>query len=299
MTEEKAKSYLHSRALIANIITEYSETVTPGCVIRTSPAEGSTVKIGSEVVLYIATDTKETVKMPDIQGTTREMAEQTLKALDLEIGTVTEVESELEAGIVVEQYIEKDTDVPVGSKIDFTVSNGNPPQSSIDVFVTLPSVNKTGILKIYLNNSLYLTSNELYLDGGITQFTISGTGSDNSYTITIDDSPVQKGKIDFTQSPAVISNVEEIVFDNKVVLNNVVGMTEQEAIDKLRDADFYNIECLKQSSSTVPAGVVIEQLPYADGTKKYSTDEAITLIVSTGPESVNSSNTGTGTVTVE
>ncbi len=299
MTEEKAKSYLSSRALIATVITEYSETVTPGCVIKTSPAEGSTVKIGSEVVLYIATDTKETVKMPDIQGTTREMAEQTLKALDLEIGTVTEVDSELEAGIVVQQFIEKDTDVPVGSKIDFTVSNGNPPQSSVDVFVTLPSVNKTGILKIYLNNALYLTSNELYLDGGITQFTISGTGSDNNYTITIDDSPIQKGKIDFTQSPAVISNVEEIVFENKVVLNNVVGMTEQEAIDKLKNADFNNIECLKQSSSTVPAGVVIDQVPASDGTTKFSTNEAITLIISTGPENVNISDTGAGAVTIE
>ncbi len=289
MTETEAKNYLNSRGIIATVISEYSETVTSGCVIKTSPEVGSTVQIGSEVTLYIATDTQETVKVPQLQGCGREEAEELLKAHDLEPGVVTEVNSELEAGMVVEQSVEADTEVPIGSKIDFSVSNGIPPESSVDVFVTLPAVNKTGILKIYINNSLFYTSGELYLDGGTSQFTLSGTGSDNSYTITIDDTPIQKGKVDFTQSPAVITQVEDIVFDNKVVLNNVVGMTEQEAIDKLVIAGFnrHNIETVKQSSSNVPAGVVISQTPRADGTTKFSTNESITLNVSTGPATTN------------
>lgn len=285
MTEEKAKSYLNQRGIISTVISEYSETVTPGCVIKTSPEIGSTVKIGSEVTLYIATDTKNTVPMPEIQGTTREMAEEQLKAVGLEPGVVTEVNSELEAGVVVQQSVAKDTDVPVGSKIDFTVSNGILPESSVDVFVTLPSVNKTGILKIYLNSVLFFTSEELYLDGATKQFTLTGTGVDNTYTITIDDSPIQKGKVDFSQNPAVITEVEEITFDNKVVLNNVVGMSQQEAIDKLTMAGFKaeNIETIKQSSTTVSAGVVISQVPVSDGTTKFSTNESITLVVSSGP----------------
>lgn len=282
MTEEKAKNYLNSRGIISTVISEYSDSVTPGCVVRTSPEVGSTVRIGSEVVLYIATDTQETVKMPNIQGTTREMAEQALKAADLEIGTVTEVNSELEAGIVVQQSVEKDTEIPIGSKIDFTVSNGIPPESSVDVYVTLPSVNKTGILKIYLNSVLFYTSEELYLDGATKQFTLSGSGSENNYTITIDDSPVQKGKVDFTQEPALITEVEEITFNNKVVLINVGGMKEQEAIEKLKNAGFKNVETVKQPSVTVPYGVVISQIPGADGITKYSTNESITLNVSSG-----------------
>ena len=289
MTEEKAKSYLNQRGIISTVISEYSETVTPGCVIKTSPEIGSTVKIGTEVTLYIATDTKETVKMPDIQGTTREMAEKLLESKDLEVGVVTEVDSELEAGIVVQQSVEVDADVPVGSKIDFTVSNGNPPESSVDVFVTLPSVNKTGILKIYINSVIFFTSEELYLDGATKQFTLTGSGADNSYTITIDDSPVQKGKVDFSQDPAVITEVEEITFDNKVVLNNVVGMTQQEAIDKLTMAGFKaeNIETIKQNSATVPEGVVISQVPVSDCTTKFSTNESISLVVSSGPTATN------------
>ena len=283
MTEEKAKNYLNSRSIISTVVTEYSSTVTPGCVIRTSPEVGSTVRIGTEVVLYIATDTQQTVIMPDIQGTTREMAEQALKAADLEVGTVTEVNSEFEEGVVVQQSVEKDTEVPIGSKIDFSVSNGIPPASSVDVNVTLPSVNKTGILKIYLNSVLFYTSEELYLDGATKQFTLSGSGSENSYTITIDDSPVQKGKVDFTQEPAVITEVEEVTFENKVVMINVEGMKEQEAIDKLNNAGFKNVETVKQSSVSVPYGIVISQIPSADGITKYSTNESITLNVSSGP----------------
>ncbi len=282
MTEEKAKSYLNSRSIISTVITEYSDSVAPGCVIRTSPEVGSTVRIGSEVVLYIATDVQDTVKMPDIQGTTREMAEQALRAADLEVGVVTEVNSELEAGVVVQQSVEKDTEVPIGSKIDFSVSNGIPPASSVDVYVTLPSVNKPGILKIYLNSNLFYTSEELYLNGATKQFTLSGSGSDNTYTITIDDSPVQKGKVDFTQEPAVITEVEEITFENKVVLINVEGMREQEAIEKLKNAGFKNVETVKQPSMTVPYGVVISQTPNADGITKFSTNESITLNVSSG-----------------
>ena len=284
MTEEKAKNYLNSRGIISTVISEYSDSVTPGCVVRTSPEVGSTVRIGSEVVLYIATDTQETVKMPYIQGTTREMAEQALKAADLEIGTVTEVNSELEAGIVVQQSVEKDTEIPIGSKIDFTVSNGIPPESSVDVYVTLPSVNKTGILKIYLNSVLFYTSEELYLDGATKQFTLSGSGSENNYTITIDDSPVQKGKVDFTQDPAVITEVEEITFDNKVVMINVEGMNVEDAINKLVMAGFNrkNIETVRTESVTVPYGVVISQIPDADGITKYSTNDSITLNFSIG-----------------
>lgn len=282
MTEEKAKNYLNSRSIISTVITEYSDTVTPGCVIKTSPEVGSTVRIGSEVVLYIATDNQETVKMPVIQGTTREMAEQALIAVGLEPGTVTEVNSILEAGVVVQQSVEKDSDVPVGSKIDFTVSNGIPPESSVDIYVTLPSVNKTGVLKIYLNSGLVYTSEELFLDGATKQFTLSGSGAENYYTITIDDSPIQKGKVDFTQEPAVITEVEEITFDNKVILINVVNMNEQEAIEKLKNAGFKNVETVKQPSMTVPYGVVISQIPHADGTTKYSTNESITLNVSSG-----------------
>lgn len=295
MTEEKAKNYLTSRGIFYKIETEYSEDVTPGCVIKTSPEVPTTVEIGSEVILYIATDSQETVPVPNIEGSAREIAEKLLEASELEVGEVTFVNSDLDEGVVVKQSIEVDKKVPVGTKIDFTVSNGIPPESSVDIYVTLPDVNKTGILKLYINNSLVFTSQELLLDGNSTIVTLSGTGSNNNYAITIDGSTIQKGKVDFTQSPAVISDVEEITFVNKVVLINVVGLSEEDAKDKLEKAGFYNIETISKPDATVPIGYVISQLPTSDGSTQYSTSESITLWVSSGPPATPPSP-GTATV---
>lgn len=282
MNEEQAKSYLMSRGLIATIMPEYSETIAAGLVIKTSPEVGSSVRSGSEVIVYIATDKQETTKVPEIVGCSREVAEQLLKASDLEVGTVTEVDSNLEAGMVVEQSIAKDTKIPVGSKIDFTVSNGIPSESSVDITVTLPAVNKSGILKIYINSELFYTSGELYLDGATKTYTLKGKGADGNYKVMIDDILVQQGKVDFTKVPAVVSEVENIAFDNTEVLPNVVGSMKDIAIDDLINAGFTNYEIVEEVNEK-PVGEVIAQSPTSDGTTKISTSTKIVITVSLGP----------------
>lgn len=92
---------------MATIIPEFSETVQPGIVIRTDPQVGSSVKVGGQVTVYVATDKQESVKVPQLEGCSKEVAEQLLKAADLEVGTVTEVDSALETGMVVTQSIAK------------------------------------------------------------------------------------------------------------------------------------------------------------------------------------------------
>lgn len=284
MNEEQAKSYLMSRGLVPTIMPEYSETIAAGLVIKTSPEIGSSVRTGSEVIVYIATDKQETVKVPEIEGCSREVAEQLLKASDLEVGTVTEVDSNLEKGMVVEQSIEKDTKVPVGSKIDFTVSNGIPSESSVDITITLPSVNKSGILKIYINSELFYTSGELYLDGATKTYTLTGKGADGTYKVMIDDILVQQGKVDFTKIPAVLSDVENVAFDNTEVLPNVVGSTKDIALDDLNNAGFTVVKVVEEVNEK-PAGEVIAQSPTSDGTTKISTSTEIVITVSLGPDS--------------
>ena len=282
MNEEQAKSYLMSRGLIPTIMPEYSETIAAGLVIKTSPEVGSAVRTGSEVVVYIATDKQETTKVPEIEGCSREVAEQLLKASDLEVGTVTEVDSNLEKGVVVEQSIEKDTKVPVGSKIDFTISNGVPSESSVDITVTLPAVNKSGILKIYLNNELFYESKELYLDGATKTYTLTGKGADGNYKVMVDDILVQQGKVDFTKVPAVLSEVENVAFDNTEVLPNVVGSMKDVALDDLNNAGFTKVKVVEEVNEK-PAGEVIAQSPTSDGTTKISTSTEIVITVSLGP----------------
>lgn len=287
MNEEQAKSYLISRGLLPTIMSEYSETIATGLVIKTSPEVGSSVRTGSEVIVYIATDEQETTKVPEIIGCSKEVAEQLLKASDLEVGTVTEVDSNLEAGMVVEQSIAKNTKVPVGSKIDFTVSNGVPSESSVDITVTLPAVNKSGILKIYLNNELFFESKELYLDGATKTYTLTGKGADGTYKVMIDDILVQQGKVDFTKIPAVLSNVENIAFDNTEFLPNVVGSMKDVALGDLKKAGFTVVKVVEEVNEK-PAGEVIAQSPTSDGTTKLSTSTDIVITVSLGPDSESS-----------
>lgn len=284
MSEEQARNYLLSRGLIPKIMSEYSKTVSPGLVVNISPEVGSSVRIGGEVILYIATDKEEKVKVPTLVGCGKDEAIQLLKASDLEVGSVTEVNSDKEAGMVVKQSVEKDTEVPIGSKIDIEISNGTPAKSSANITVNLPSVNKSGVLKIYINNELAFTSGELYLDGATKTYTVEGQGASNSYVVMIDDSPIQKGKIDFTKAPAVVSDVENIAYENMAVLpNNLVNKTKNEAVNQLNTAGFNNIEIIESPSDAVPIGCVISQNPVSDGTTKIATSTVITLTISSGP----------------
>lgn len=284
MNEEQARSYLINRGVIPTIKYEFSETIAPGLVVKTSPEVGSSVKIGGEVIVYVATDKEETVKVPGLVGCSKEVAEQLLKASDLVLGTVTEVNSDLEAGMVVKQSIDKDESVPIGSKIDIEVSTGIPAESSVDIKVYLPAVNKSGVLKIYVNNELFFTSNELYLDGAEKTYTIKGSGADSSYVVMVDDSPIQTGKVDFTKSPAVVSGVENIAYESVAILpNNLVGKTKADAISQLNAAGFANVEIIESPSDAIASGCVIAQDPVSDGTTKISTSTTIKLTISTGP----------------
>ena len=284
MDEDQAKTFLKNNGIIPVVVSEYSETIAPGLVIKTSPEVGSSVKIGGEVTIYIATDEKETVKVPQLEGCEKEMAEQLLKASDLVLGTVTEVNSELESGVVVKQSVAKDESVPIGSKIDIEVSNGVPAESSVDITVTLPAVNKSGKLKIYVNNELFSTSKELYLDGATKTYTIKGSGEEGSYVVMIDDTPIQKGKVDFTKVPAEVTDVEEMAYESTAVLpNNLVGKTKDEAVSQLNAAGFTNVEIVESPSDAIESGCVISQDPITDGTTAMATSTTITLTISTGP----------------
>ena len=57
----------------------------------------------------------------------------------------------------------------------------------------------------------------MYLDGASKTYTITGSGADSSYVVMIDDSPIQKGKVDFTKSPAVVSEVENLPYENMAI----------------------------------------------------------------------------------
>jgi len=125
-TEQEAVDLLNSKKLKYTRESEYSSSVEPGRVIRTSPAAGSTVEEEQTITLYIS-DGPETVtyKVPQITNVSEQTARELLEENHLEVGEVSHVySSSYEAGTVMGQDIKKGTEVPEGTAVGFTVSKG-------------------------------------------------------------------------------------------------------------------------------------------------------------------------------
>lgn len=284
MTQDKAVNKLQSLGIDKSdisVVLEYSETAVPGTVMRVSPEVGTSIVEGTKVTLIVATDEKETKIVPKIEGCDKALALQLLDSAGLAAGEITKVDSELAKDVVVSQSVPEGKAVPVGTKIDFTVSTGVAGESSVDVTVTLPNLQKSGQVKIYINNDLFYESkaNEVLLDGAKKTYTLKGKTADSTYKIIVNDSIIlQEGKIDFTKNPATVIEKKDYA-----VLIDVTGKTKDEAVSQLNAAGFTNIEIVNTESNSITAGYVISQSPVGDGVTRISTDSKITLEISKGP----------------
>ena len=114
-----------------NFKDEYSDSITSGCIIRTEPAAGETLRQG-DVILLIRSKGPEPKPITVISFVTYELetAKEEAEALGMKVGAVKHIYSDAPAGVVVEQSIAKDTIVNTGTEIVFTVSDGPDPSLS-------------------------------------------------------------------------------------------------------------------------------------------------------------------------
>ena len=114
-----------------NFKDEYSDSITSGCIIRTEPAAGETLRQG-DVILLIRSKGPEPKPITVISFVTYELetAKEEAETLGLKVGAVKHTYSDAPAGVVVEQSIAKDTIVNTGTEIVFTVSDGPDPSLS-------------------------------------------------------------------------------------------------------------------------------------------------------------------------
>ena len=75
----------------------------------------------------------------------------------------------------------------------------------------------------------------------------------------IDDYEIQSGKIDFTKTPAAVTDIQNKEFP--VSVPNVTGLTVSEARKKLEDAGFTDLEFVNEGGDRVSSGTVTEQTP--------------------------------------
>ena len=102
-----------------------SDTVTEGYVISTSPAEGEELRPGDTVFITVSSgpDIKY-VSMPDLYGKTAQAAAAQLEAMNLTVGSISEVEDDAERGTVIFQSTAPGTSIPEHTKINLNISSG-------------------------------------------------------------------------------------------------------------------------------------------------------------------------------
>ena len=94
-------------------------------MISTSPAAGEELRPGDTVFLTVSSGPEiKYVSMPDLYGKTAQAAAAQLEALNLTVGSISEVEDDAERGTVIFQSTAPGTSIPEHSKINLNISSG-------------------------------------------------------------------------------------------------------------------------------------------------------------------------------
>lgn len=102
-----------------------SDTITEGYVVSTNPEANTQIASGSTVYIYVSggPELKE-VTMPDLFGKSRDTAVSELNKNNLELGSISEVESEYAAGTIIWQNISAGEKVTERTVIYLKISKG-------------------------------------------------------------------------------------------------------------------------------------------------------------------------------
>lgn len=263
---------------IGKPVKKYDPRAEKGTVIGCEPSEGKKVDVSTTIIIYVATDENEDdVEVPRlIDLKSPQDAKTFLNSADLELGEVTEKESNLPKGQVLSQSIDPKRKVARGTKVNIVVSSGVPSVSSGTVTVTLPNDSSlSGVATAYLNNE-NIYSRTVVLDGGSWNIPVQGTGANNKFKVVVtkdrQNYKIYECNIDFTKSPAVATNVNTSSDYPSIEVPDVLGQTEQAARAILANAGFKNISKSELSSLSDKVGKVVDQEPKA-GKKANSTDK--------------------------
>lgn len=290
---ELAEQTLKNKGLIVKLTPMLSLTEEFGKVIKTDPEADTEVDGGTVIIVYYASN-EDLVEVPSVVnlGWDVEMAEAMINSVQLVMDPeIKEENSNEPAGTVIKQSPEAGEKVMPNSKVSIVISNGIPESSEAEIKINLPASGSRGTFEVFANNESVM-SKSLLLDGSEYPFTIEGSGEDVSVKIYIDNKEYYTCTVDFTQSPAVVTNgtysSSTIISSGRKQMPSVVGMTMSQAINHL-GASGFNVNNIRIEYQPVymesENGVVLSQTPSATSsgimgiTQTYDTNTEITLVV--------------------
>ncbi len=121
---EAAADILSEKGLKLKVVNRIHSEVEKDHIISQRPDANETVKKGREIEVVLSLG-MEMVKVPNVEGETLEDATFILKNEGLELGEVSKVnDADTPEGIVVTQSPKRGKSVPVGERVDVTISSG-------------------------------------------------------------------------------------------------------------------------------------------------------------------------------
>ncbi len=288
----EAMSIIEGNNLKPSLEYEENDAFDANKVIRSSPERFAECYEGSTVILYIS-ENGDMSQIPEIVGWDIATATELVESVGLKVSSTVKYENSTEDKDIVTGIVtyKVGMSVPKGTELQLIASNGMPPSSDAAVKLTLPDAgsSKYGMLKVFLDNVLVeKNSNKtVLLDGSEYSMTVTSSDAEKKLVVLIDDIKVYECTIDFTVSPAKISN--EKTFDyfedsgstfGRAYLPDVTGMFYDQACNKLKEAGFSYIEPQYITVNDPTKDMIVtEQSPTSKALTRYPLDTSIVLTV--------------------
>lgn len=152
--ENQVYKILSENEIEFNTISEYSDTIPEGFVIRTEPGADTQVDTGTVVVVYVSMGAKTTyTTVPSVLGYKLEDAKMILNSAGIRIGSVTRVDTSGQSSEVLNQSLSAGSSVQKGATIDLTIvlERGEEEKNNISLIIPLPNVNENVSMTVFLN----------------------------------------------------------------------------------------------------------------------------------------------------
>jgi len=190
-TVEEAKQILIENKLIyVEEDSEYNAQFEAGQIMAQTPEykEGRNIKENTEVKVTISLGTEKTI-VPKLEGMTKDEAETTAKDAKIQLEIIEEISKTVEAGYIIKQEIEPNTEVNAGDTVKVYISIGTGVEQ---VVVTSVLYKEEAVAKKILEEELKLVVKVEYAEdkergNGVVlkQSIVSGETVDEGSTITI------------------------------------------------------------------------------------------------------------------
>ncbi len=289
MTREQATEALEKEGFEFEFVTEFSDQVDSGLVIRTNPPANQETNKGQKIRVYVSAGAVSMpVSVPSVVGMTKEEAIQTLTGLNLR-NLVTELESYEPQGEVLFQSHNAGDKVNSGTLIEIQVSSGTPPESDLVVNIPLTGDldNKTFTFNVFLDGEQINTMQINPTTTTALDVPISSSGQ-KTLIIQVDGQTFAQYSLDFQnstieQTGKTNMQLLEEQAETTVTLPNLIGMTKAEADAALKKLGL--IASFEAVDSDKPKDEVVGQLPSAN--TKVDVGSTIAVRISLGDASTS------------